>query len=345
MTSVMDRRAFLAAAAALLAAPLTVEAQQTSRVPTIGMLSAALAGRNPITEAFGGTLHRLGWVRGQTVKVEARFAGGRHEATGALAAELVAVGVDVLVAWGPSAAIAAKRATSKIPVVFLAAGDPLGFGLVSSLARPEGNVTGISFDATLEPYSKGLELLKECVPSVTRVALLTASDHTTEGMKTLREAARTLKLALGGTRGGGPPNGMLRVTDPAPGGDRDGGARDGAALRRDYGVDLGPGRPRARGAHARAHQVGQAPGGADAAGGGRGVRGHAGAASRGASGPTRASARRSRTRWRRPGWTILGHKDLTMTLGYAHLSPGHLRAEMNSRRTGQGTAQKRHMSL
>jgi putative ABC transport system substrate-binding protein len=179
----------------ILAAPSPAEAQQAGKTPTIGYLSPAAA-RNPLDDVFEQSLQKLGWVRDRNVRIERRYSGGRQEAFAPLAAELVHFGVDLLVAWSPAGALAAKRATSHIPVIFLAAGDPVGFGLVSSLGRPGGNVTGVSFDAAVETYAKRLQLLKEAVPSLTRVAVLAAEPRTTIGKQTITAAARVLKLEL-----------------------------------------------------------------------------------------------------------------------------------------------------
>ena len=173
------------------------KAQQVRTTPKVGYLSPAV-GPNPVDEVFEQSLQGLGWVRDQNVRIERRYSGGRQEALGPLAAELVGLGVDVLVAWGPAGAFAAKRATSQIPVVFLAAGDPVSFGLVSNLARPGGNVTGVSFDAALETYPKGLQFLKEAVPALTHVILLAESGpRTTAGRRTMIAAAKELNVQIG----------------------------------------------------------------------------------------------------------------------------------------------------
>jgi len=179
----------------LPATPPVAWAQQAGKILTIGVLSPATP--NPLDAAFERSLEALGWVKAQNIRIERRYSGGRPEALAPLAAELVHLGVDVLVAWSPAGALAAKRATSQLPVVFLAVGDPVAFGLVSSLARPGGNLTGVSFDAALETYPKGLQLLKEAVPALTRVALLAASDpRTAIGRQTMTAAAKELKLEL-----------------------------------------------------------------------------------------------------------------------------------------------------
>jgi len=192
----ISRRGFLEGSVALLAAPLAAHAQQAGKSVTIGYLSPATA-PNPLDDAFDRFLDALGWVKGQNVRIERRYSGGRPEALAPLATELVNLGVDVLVAWSPAGALAAKRATSQLPVVFLAVGDPVAFGLVSSVARPGGNFTGVSFDAALETYPKALQLLKEAVPRLTRVGLLAASDpRTAIGRQTMAAAAKELKLEL-----------------------------------------------------------------------------------------------------------------------------------------------------
>jgi putative tryptophan/tyrosine transport system substrate-binding protein len=174
--AMIDRRRFLqAVSVSLLTVPLASEAQRAARVATVGVLGNAV-GRNHLADAFEQSLQDLGWVVNQNIKIEMRYAAGKPEALAPLAAELVGLGVDVLVAWTGPGAVAAKRATSHIPVVFLAAGDPVRFGLVSSLARPAGNITGVSFDASLEIDVKRLELLKMVVPGLARVALLVPSD-------------------------------------------------------------------------------------------------------------------------------------------------------------------------
>jgi putative ABC transport system substrate-binding protein len=193
----MNRRAFLGAlGGSFLAAPLAAEAQQGKTTPKVGYLSPAV-GPNPVDEVFEQSLQGFGWVRDQNVRIERRYSGGRQDALGPLAAELVGLGVDVLVAWSPAGALAAKRATSQIPVVFLGAGDPVSFGLVSNVSRPGGNVTGVSFDASLGIYPKGLQLLKEAVPALTHVVLLAESGpRTTVGRRTMIAAAKELGLQI-----------------------------------------------------------------------------------------------------------------------------------------------------
>jgi putative ABC transport system substrate-binding protein len=168
----MDRRTFLAGTGVvLLAAPLAAEAQQAAKIARIGYLSInAVTGRH-LTEAFRQALRDLGYVEGGNVVMEYRDAEGRAERLPALAAELLALKVDVIVAPSTPAALAAKQATSTLPIVFIGASVPVTDGLVTSLARPGGNVTGLSVLAS-ELVGKRLELLKQAVPGVSRVAVL-----------------------------------------------------------------------------------------------------------------------------------------------------------------------------
>jgi putative ABC transport system substrate-binding protein len=193
----MSRRVFLECLVGwFLAGPLAAEAQQAEKTLAIGYLSPA-APRNPLDDVFERSLEALGWVEGRNIRIERRYSGGRTDTLPPLATELAGLNVDVFVAWSPPGALAAKRAASQRPVVFLAVGDPIAFGLVSNLARPSGNVTGISFDAALEMYPKGLQLLAEAVPALRRVALLAASGARTEvGRQMMMTAAKELNLEL-----------------------------------------------------------------------------------------------------------------------------------------------------
>jgi ABC-type uncharacterized transport system substrate-binding protein len=156
---------------ALLAAPFAAEAQQAAKVPRIGYVSTNLAANPHTREAFRQGLRDLGYVEGRNVVIEYRSAEGKVERFPALAAELVALKVDVIVAANTRAALAAKQATRTLPIVFATAVDPVASGLVTSLARPGGNVTGLSILAP-ELVGKCLELLKQAVPGVSRVAVL-----------------------------------------------------------------------------------------------------------------------------------------------------------------------------
>ena len=168
----VHRRDFLIAVGALLAAPLAAEAQQAAKVSRIGYLTPNVASNPRSSEAFLQGLRDLGYVEGRNVVIEYRDAEGKLERLPALAAELVALKVDVIVAAaGTLAALAAQQATRTIPIVVIAVGDPVTSGLVTSLARPGGNVTGLSA-LSPELTSKWLELLKQAVPVVSRVAFL-----------------------------------------------------------------------------------------------------------------------------------------------------------------------------
>ncbi len=168
----MNRRALICAlASGLLAAPLAALAQEAAKVARIGYLAVNLAATPHRPEAFRQALRDLGYVEGRNGVIEYRDAEGKIERLSALAADLVALKVDVIVAAGTPAALAAKHATRTVPIVFAAVFDPVTSGLVTSLALPGGNVTGTS---TLAPESVGkcLEYLKQAVPGVSRVAVL-----------------------------------------------------------------------------------------------------------------------------------------------------------------------------
>ena len=197
----LQRRDFLIAAGALLAAPLAAEAQQASKVARIGFLAANLGANTHLHEAFRQGLRDLGYVEGRNLVLEYRDAEGKLEQLPALAAELVALKVDVIVTGGGTpTALAAKQATRTLPIVFASAPDPVMDGLVTSLARPGGNVTG---SAALSPelVAKCLEQLKQAVPGVSRVAVLwhpgAAGESTGKDMlKSVEGAARALEVRL-----------------------------------------------------------------------------------------------------------------------------------------------------
>ena len=160
-------------ALAIVVASLATEAQQPKNVHRIGTLSAlgTTPGRNPFVEAFLEGMRALGYVEGQHFVLEYRGAEGQFEGFPDLAAELVRLKVEVIVAQGTPAALAAKHATTMIPVVMVGVGDPVGSGLVASLARPGGNLTGLS-NLSPELVRKQLEFLKDVRPTVSRVAVL-----------------------------------------------------------------------------------------------------------------------------------------------------------------------------
>jgi putative ABC transport system substrate-binding protein len=204
----MDRRTFLAGTGAvLLAAPLAVEAQEAAKVPRIGWLGGSAAA-SPLREAFLQGLRDLGYVEGRTVVIEWRFAEEKLERLPALAAELVALKVDVIVTGSRPATVAAKQATRTLPIVFAAVADPVTSGLVTSLAQPGGNVTGLS-PLGSELVGKRLEHLKQVVPGVIRVAVLWQPGAKPERaekdqLKEAEAAARALGVRLQSVEARGP---------------------------------------------------------------------------------------------------------------------------------------------
>jgi ABC-type uncharacterized transport system substrate-binding protein len=152
--------------------PVAARAQQPRKAPTVGLLGAttpATAGQ--WIAAFAQHLHELGWTEGRTVAIEYRFAEGRNERMAEIVAEFVRARADVIVAQGTQAALTAKNATAAIPIVFVLPGDPVGSGLVASLARPGGNVTGLS-SQTADLSGKRLDLMREIVPGLRQLAMM-----------------------------------------------------------------------------------------------------------------------------------------------------------------------------
>jgi putative ABC transport system substrate-binding protein len=159
-------------ALSLFLAPLASDAQPPGQIRRVGILTAVTAPTiEPLQELLRHGLRERGYVEGQHIVLESRSVEGHYERLPALAAQLVALPVDVLVTWGTPATVAAKQATSTVPIIFLAVGDPVGSGIVASLARPGGNVTGVT-NLTAELSAKQLELLKEIVPGLTQIAVL-----------------------------------------------------------------------------------------------------------------------------------------------------------------------------
>jgi putative ABC transport system substrate-binding protein len=181
---VVDRRTFLSAlTGGLLATPLTAEAQPAGKVYRIGYLTSGfkeVPGSNPGLAPFSQSLRELGYVEGRNVTLEIRYAEGRTERFPALAAELANLKVDVLVAVSTPGALAAKQATSTIPIVMVSVGEPVEVKLVDSLAHPGGNVTGLSLIAP-QLAAKRLDLLKQALPKLLRVTVLWNSAN--QGMK------------------------------------------------------------------------------------------------------------------------------------------------------------------
>ncbi|HEV2715363.1 MAG TPA: ABC transporter substrate-binding protein, partial [Terriglobales bacterium] len=168
----MRRRDFIAAVGGAVVGPLAARAQQPAKQPTIGFLgSGTLEGQGQWVAAFLQRLRELGWIEGRNITIEYRWAEGNSDRADELAAEFVRRRVDVIVTYANPIVLAVKRSTSTIPIVFTAAADPLGTGLVSTLARPGGNVTGLSVEAT-DLGSKRLELLRDVVPNFHRLGIM-----------------------------------------------------------------------------------------------------------------------------------------------------------------------------
>jgi putative tryptophan/tyrosine transport system substrate-binding protein len=185
--------------ALLFALCATAEAQQTGKIARIGFLDTSTTAASAVRlEAFWQELRKLGWIQGKNIIVEYRFAEHDIKRLPELVADLVRLNVDVIVVVGTGAAVAAKSATTTIPIVLTAVGDPVAAGLIASLARPEGNVTGLS-SFSPELGGKRLEVLKDAIPRLSRVGLLLPSRGSIGQdlqLKELRAAALALKLKL-----------------------------------------------------------------------------------------------------------------------------------------------------
>jgi len=169
----MRRRTFIAGLGGVAAWPLVARAQQPAKLPTIGFLGASTSSiYSQWVAVFDKRLRELGWIEGRNVAMEYRWAQGRNERYTEIATEFARLKVDVIVTTGTAAVVAAKQATAAIPIVFTSAGDPVATGLVASLARPGGNVTGLS-NQLPDAAGKRLEFLSEIVPNVRRLAILT----------------------------------------------------------------------------------------------------------------------------------------------------------------------------
>jgi putative ABC transport system substrate-binding protein len=194
----MRRREFITLLGGAAAWPVAARAQQAGKLPTIGFLvPGAPSSHGQWFAASVRRLHELGWIEGRTVAIEYRWAEGRTERFDEIAAEFVRRKVDVIVASATAAIVAAKQATSVIPIVFAAAGDPVGTGLVASLARPGGNVTGLSIQQT-DVAAKRLELLREFIPRLRRLAILANVDGPAVllDMREVQTTARPLGLEV-----------------------------------------------------------------------------------------------------------------------------------------------------
>jgi putative ABC transport system substrate-binding protein len=205
----MRRREFVTLLGAAAAWPLAAHAQQPGKLPTIGVLGAEASVWSPWTAAFVERLHRLGWIEGRTIAIEYRWSEGRSEPIANIAAEFVHLKVDVIVT-NETSAHTLKQAISSIPIVFILGIDPVGSGLVASLARPGGNVTGLSVQST-DIASKRVALLHEVVPRLRRLAVMFDARYRSAVLELgeVETAARTRGLEV-------TPLGIQRAEDIAP---------------------------------------------------------------------------------------------------------------------------------
>jgi putative tryptophan/tyrosine transport system substrate-binding protein len=191
------RREFISLLGSAAAWPVTARAQQPGKPPTVGFfLGADASVFRPWTAAFVARLHELGWIEGCTLAIEYRWSEGRPERNAEIAAELVRLKVDVIVTFG-GAILALKQATAVIPIVFALSTDPVGGGLVASLARPGGNVTGLSLQQA-DLAGKRVELLREVVPGLRRLAIMVNVGYPSAvlEMGEVQAAARTLNIEV-----------------------------------------------------------------------------------------------------------------------------------------------------
>jgi len=211
---------YLALCALLLALNFSVEAQQPKKVPRIGYVTGGGDASNPVpsVDIFRQGLRDIGYIEGKNIVVEYRHPGGMTDASPSLVAELVQLKVDVLVATAPSAIRAAKQSTKTIPIVMVSNSDPVAIGIVDSLARPGGNITGLA-RFTRELSGKRLELLKEVVPTTSRIGILSVTNPDSNALKEYEPTARALKIELQ----------SLEVRGPTP--DLEGAFRDTAKGR------------------------------------------------------------------------------------------------------------------
>ena len=194
MSEKMKRRAFITLLGGAAAWPLAARAQQPVKNVRIGVLGTSSL---PPLQRLFRKLPEYGYVEGRNLRLEARFAEGRDDRYPALAAELIALPVDIIVTWGTPAALAAKQATTTIPIVMGSIADPVSVGVVSNLARPEGNITGFS-SQNVDLEVKRLELLKDLLPRLARVGVLgnAANPFLNVVLKMLRPTAEQLRVAL-----------------------------------------------------------------------------------------------------------------------------------------------------
>jgi putative tryptophan/tyrosine transport system substrate-binding protein len=192
----MRRREFIAGLGSAAAWPLAARTQQSGKLPTIGFLGSATAStETEWVAAFAQRLRELGWIDGGNVAIEYRWSEGRNERYAEIAAEFARLKVEVIVTQGTAPSLAAMHATSEIPIVFAGSGDPVATGLVASLARPGGNVTGLS-NQQLDATGKRVQLLRDVVPGLRRLAILgnTGNPAIVREMSEAQAAARMLGL-------------------------------------------------------------------------------------------------------------------------------------------------------
>ena len=218
----IGRREFITLLGGAAAAwPLAARAQQAASKPTIGFLRAnTRSAKDQLVADFVQRLGELGWVEGRTIAIEYRWSEGRRERLPEIVAEFIHLKVDVMVLEGTAATLAAKQATSVIPIVFPVSGDPLGAGLVASLARPGGNITGLSIQQT-DLNGKRLELMREVLPDLRRLAIMANVDApiAVQDMREVQTAARTLGFEIATFE-------IRRAEDIAPGFERLNGRAD-----------------------------------------------------------------------------------------------------------------------
>ena len=191
--------ALVSVGALLFALHTAVQAQQTTKIPRIGFLQRRVAptpaNPDPLWDAFSKGLQELGYIDGKNIKIEHRYAGGKSDRLDALIAEFLQLKVDVIVVPGNPAIHAARKATKTIPIVIVTQSDPVAEKLVDSLAHPGGNITGLT-RLTSELSGKRLELFKEAVPAISKVAILIASGDLRENVEDYEAAARALNVTL-----------------------------------------------------------------------------------------------------------------------------------------------------
>jgi putative tryptophan/tyrosine transport system substrate-binding protein len=192
----LKRRDFITLLGSAAAWPIAARAQQSAKLPTVGFVdSSTPSDQNNRLAPFVQRLRELGRIEGSTIAIEARWAEGRNERSAEIVAEFVRLKVDVIVTGGTPNAAAAKQATSVIPIVFVSTGDPVGTGLVASLARPGGNLTGLS-NQNNDVVGKRVELLRSVVPGLRRLAIMAnvGNDAVALEMREYQTAARALGL-------------------------------------------------------------------------------------------------------------------------------------------------------